>query len=581
MANQGKEVLAAYKEGDFLQVVYDKLLSASGESSDLAAELVRLHNDGDIDVIAGFRSLQNQPSSGFDFFLTRHIFEKALPHLAAPIEPVMDCVLHLVNEAGQDMAAGRLFAPFIDFCAAEPSRPKESLERIETSIDQLVDLLVPTIVAGARIDAELYLNEAIRLTGHENIEIRRRAIFSLGRIRIAQGSNLCELALTCIELSLSRETDDQLLGNLIGTAFSLYQCKESQLERIIDSIKLALSPGGDYGLHAASELFGFHFDELPEPLLDVLLDHLRRAKPQNKGTIDNIDYGLVKLLDREHPTKGIQFLESLLLANPNELSLDAFDSATRKLIDNPHDQLNRLLTRWFLRGDRVLCEGIHAIVNHAHDHSLLLSVDPSELDSSDPLRIIFLARKAIGYLFFMPVTAASIIISLIQQTTEHETIQKLSDLLFDPLLINYPGKVNEYLIEQKVRESEKVRSAAEAVLKASEDYFDMLKSTGVIQELHPSQAQRDVYRGHFSRLMSESMKEAEKESVFFSLISKSVLLYGRTSIGYVDGPDGESNRMEIPLSSHGTEMEFARREIIDHVGLDYMLRIFRAEQINA
>lgn len=96
MANQGNGLVAAYQEGKFLQVVYDKLLSARGDSGDLAAELVSLHNDGQIDVIAGFRALQNKPGSGLDFFLTRHIFEKALPHLNAPIQPVMDCVLHLV-----------------------------------------------------------------------------------------------------------------------------------------------------------------------------------------------------------------------------------------------------------------------------------------------------------------------------------------------------------------------------------------------------------------------------------------------------------------------------------------------------
>jgi len=580
MDNLRNDLIIAFQQGNFLQVVYDKSLSESGNRSALKEELVSMHNDKLIDVIACFRALENNPDTTYDFFLTRHILEKALPHINAPVKPVMDCVLHLVREAGQDMAAGTLFDPFIDFCAAEPSRPKESLRQIEASIDQLADLLTPTVVAGARIDVRYYLNEAIRLTAHENIEIRKRAIFSLGRIQYPQGTNLCESALACLELSGTKETDDHLLGNLIKSAFSLYKHDKSQIERTIDLINSALSQGGDYALHAASELFGFDFNELPEALLDALLNHLRRVRPQNKGTLDNIDYGLIKLINREDPTKGIEFLEAVLLANPNDVSMGIFDSVIRGLYKNKK-VFSKLLTKWFLRGDRILCEGIRAVVNKASDRNMLLQIDPSELVSMDLVHIVFLARKGIGYLFFNPVTAASVIISLMHHTNEDETLHQLGTLFFDPLLLNFPGKVKDYLIQQAESESGKAKTTIETALKTFDEYLDDLKSTGVIPELHPTQTQRDAHRRHFSRLMSESFKEAEKESVILSLVSKSVLLYGRKSINYVYGPDGKSNRMEIPLHSHGTEMEIPRFQNIDPFGLDYMLRIFRAEQIKA
>jgi hypothetical protein len=580
MNNLRNDLIVAFQEGNFLQVLYDKSLSERESGNDLTDELVSMHNDGMLDVIAGFRALRNKSDAGYDFFITRHILEKALPHINAPVQPVMDCVLHLVNQAGQDIAAGTLFDPFIDFCAAEPSRPKEALRQIEASIDQLADLLTPTVVAGARIDTKHYLNEAIRLTEYENIEIRKRAIFSLGRIQYPQDTNLCEPALACLELSSTKETDDHLLGNLIKSAFSLYKHDKSQVERIIDLINCALSQGGDYALHAASELFGFDFNELPEALLDALLNHLRRVSPQNKGTLDNIDYGLIKLINREDPAKGIEFLEAVLIANPDDVSMDIFDSVIRELYKN-NNVFNKLLTRWFLRGDRVLCEGIRAVVNKARDHNMLLEIDPSELASIDLVHIVFLARKTIGYLFFKPITAASVIISLMHHTNEEETLQQLGTLFFDPLLLNFPGKVKDYLIKQAESESGKAKTTIETALKIFDEYLDGLKSTGVIPELHPSQAQRDAHRRHFSWLMSESFKKAEKKSVILSLVSKSVLLYGRKSINYLYGPNGKSSRMEIPLHSHSTEMEFPRLENIDPFGLDYMLRIFRAEQIKA
>ncbi len=128
-------------------------------------------------------------------------------------------------------------------------------------------------------------------------------------------------------------------------------------------------------------------------------------------------------------------------------------------------------------------------------------------------------------------------------------------------------------------ESGKTKTTIETALKTFDEYLDDLKETGVIPELHPTQTQRDAHHRHFSRLMLESFKEAEKKSVLLPLVSKSVLLYGRKSINYVYGSDGKSNRMEIPLHSHGTEMEIPRFENIDPFGLEYMIRIFRAEQI--
>jgi len=258
--------------------------------------------------------------------------------------------------------------------------------------------------------------------------------------------------------------------------------------------------------------------------------------------------------------------------------METFDMVIRK-IHNNINVLNKLMTRWFLRGNRILCEGIRAIVNKNRHHCIKLEIDPSELISKDQLYIIFLARKAIGYLFLTPITVVSVIISLMHNTNEDGTIQKLSELLLDPLLINFPGKVKDYLMEKAESEAGKIKSTIETAIKAFDEYLRDLESTGVITELHPTQTQRNAYRRHFSQLMLESFKKAEEESVLLSIVSRSILLYGRKSIDYVYGPDGKPNRVEIPLHSHGTEMEFPRLEKIDCFGLNYMIQIWRAEQI--
>ena len=81
--------------------------------------------------------------------------------------------------------------------------------------------------------------------------------------------------------------------------------------------------------------------------------------------------------------------------------------------------------------------------------------------------------------------------------------------------------------------------------------------------------------------MAESLKAAEAQSVFLKMFSKSILLYGRKSISYVNGAEGKSQRMEIPLQCHGTEIEFPRMQYLDPFGMDYGLRILKCERLKS
>lgn len=574
------DLLRSYETGNFLETVYACSLADHSDRSALALELVALHNEGLIDVVGAFESLKNNSPSGPDFFLTRHVFEKALPDLDAPVPSVMRCVLGLYRGAGQDLAAGTIFKGFIDFCEKDPSRPREALAEIEASPDNFADLLTGTLIAGSRIDNPFYLAEAIRLCEDKNIELRRRAVFSLGKFNWPEGIAVSDSGLAALEHSATAETDDQVLAGIVKSAFALLQQHKAPEPRVVALISTALSKGDEYTLHVASEVFGFHTGELTATLLDLLFVHLLRVKSTNKGTLDNVDYGISNLLKNGDPEKAIQFLEDLLLTHPDELTMEVFNSAAREIL-SIKALISKLLTRWFLRGDRVLCDGVHTIIGAHHGKDLPLEIDPAELKPADFVHILFVARKAIGYLFVQPISAASVLISLMGNTTDDEVLKELGVLLFDPLLLNFTGKVREYVVQRSGLESVKVKATIDQALKAIDNYLEDLRSVGNLAALHPGEKQREAHHRHLSRLMAESWKVAQAQSVFLNLVSKSVLLYGRKSISYVCGSDGQSRRMEIPLQSHGTEMEFPRMHYLDPFGLDYMLRIFRNERFNA
>lgn len=570
-------LLTGARAGHLLQAVHASSNATRGECDELVHELAALHNEGLVDVVAAFEGLKSNAPGGPDFFLTRHVFEKVLPHLSAPVAPVMRCVLGLCREAGQDMAAGTIFNGYIGFCTRDVTRPREALKLIEADPDALADMLAATVAAGSQLDNLYYLAELVRLIRHPSLEVRRCAVFAVARIHWPKGAIVPDTAITALEETVATETDGRILGSATKSAFTLFEQDKTLEERVVALISAVLVKGDEYTLHAASELLWLSTKKLPPALLHLLLTHLKLVKPENIGTINNIDYGIAHLLKHDDPEQGLRFLEDLLVTHNGRLKFETLDSAIGE-IRGSSALISKVLTRWFLRGEPVLCEAVHEIVGTHYGDDLCVEIDTSELKPADHVHVIFIAHKAIGYFFMKPVTAASVVISLMRHAPDDETLDVLGELLFDPLLLNYPGGMRDYVDEQAGHESGKIKETIGKALASIEHYLEALRAVPILPALHVGQSQRESYRRHMSESMVESMKAAEKESIFSNLFARSTLLYGNKSINYFYAGDGEPRRMEMPLTSHGVSMEFPRMDAIDPYGLDYMLRVFRQER---
>jgi hypothetical protein len=62
--------------------------------------------------------------------------------------------------------------------------------------------------------------------------------------------------------------------------------------------------------------------------------------------------------------------------------------------------LNKLVPRWFMSGETILCKSINSIFKNINDDAVIIDVDFSEMITQDHLHVSFLARKTIGYLFY-------------------------------------------------------------------------------------------------------------------------------------------------------------------------------------
>jgi hypothetical protein len=572
-----KELLEAYSTDKFLEAIFRSSLAGGDQSEVVASELVVLHNEGQIDIVRAFENLKSNPAAGVDFFLTRNVFEKALPQIFAPTSSVMRCVLHLHREAGQDLAAGTVIGSYISFCERSQSRPYEALKQIEKEPDTFSVLLPATIAAGASFAPDHFVTEAIRLCESTNVELKRQSLFSLGTARWPEGVSIPETVYVALERAISANGDDQVLAGAITAAFSLFQQDQSQESRVVALIRRALAKGQQFAVHAASEIFGSRSEKLTPSLLDMLVPHLRNVSPENGGTVRNIDFGIRHLLKTGSAPRVISLFEDLLLANPEKLNIENFPTAVTTIRDD-NALLSKIGTRWLFNGGRGLCKAVQDIIEAPNKEISSLEADPTELPSGEPLSGLFVGRKAVGYLFFKPLCTASFLISLMHHTNDNGVLSELSSLLFDPVLLNFTGTVREYAMKTSQMESGDVKERIDKAIKSFDQYLANVVSVGELPALQPSEAQREAYHRHFSQQVSESFKAAQAKSVFLNLVSKSVVLHGTSSIQYVYGQDGSPKRMDMEFHRLGTEMEIPRLEQIDPFGLEYMLRIFRAEQ---
>lgn len=574
--NLREELHAAYETGRLLDVVYAKLRTAS-DAEVVASELVVLHNDGSIDVVAAFCALE--PSeTGPDFFMTRHVFEKSLPQLDAPVIRVLACVAHLYESAGQDMVAGSVVDSYEAFCEKVSGRPGEALAAIEADPAAFARLLPATLIAGSRVDGAAFRGHAIRLSDLGAPETRHQAIFAMGRIDWPPDETSTATAVDLLKRLAETDPDDNALAAVVSSAHSLFSKGLVAEQELVLVIGTALERGDAVTLHSAAGLLASNAADLTDQILDLLIKHLERVDPVNRGTVRVIDSGLWRLLGIGETSRAIRLLETLLLAHPKDLDMEVFGGVSAEIVRDPAF-MNRIATRWLLKGDLVLGDAVHEIVSSHVLGDLPLEVDPDELGEADDVHTIFLARKIVGFLFSLPVVAASMLVSLMRHVSEQQTREELGDLLRGTLLLSYTGKVRDFLLQRSDTESAEVGAVLKTALEQLEKYLEGLRSVGELPALHPSILQREAYRRHFEGELDKSWRAAKDKSPLLSLIGESVLLYGRASITYVRGPEGERQREESPLQAHETEMEMPRMEALDPVGLEMMLRIFRAESI--
>lgn len=557
--------MAAFNDGSLLEMLRDGRWASDG--ADVADQLAEMHNLGTIDLTALIKFESFDKLAGHEFFVVQSIFNRSIPKLEnISVRAMMELVAALVGKGGTDLAANQPNRAFLEWCSIDLARADFVISAARDG-DELAQSHL-TFALQAKKDIASARKMASEAVGN----VRLSALTALSRIpHITEEER--SATIDAIRPLLDGEPDDALSAHVLLAAVTPFeQAGEALPEVAREVVRQVTEQPGPICVHQAAQLLFNSKACLSTDLVNELLACTRGVNAENKGTIDLLDTVLGKLLKTEHDAAAIKFVKDVLSRSEGALSAERFDGFGRGLADNKAAQSNLVLD-WLLTGNQKLCLAVSVFLRRPGDAPVPLDLRFGSLSET---QTYFVCRKAVGYLFLQPVLAASVLVSALRVakgTLAHSIIH----LLFEPLLVNYGGQLRSYLEGIKTDDAAYVH-----VVKALErqaNYLASLEATGVIPELHPSEYRRQLERIRMVDVNREVNKKAQKASIFWDIVHRSVLLHGSGSVTLIEDTKGEKRPVAMQMQKHEVSTEWPRMETVDPVGLDLMLRTFRAEKM--
>ena len=556
------ELVGLFEHGEFAcQMAHRFGIDGRTDTRVVEERCIALHNAGTIDLLTLVEANALQDLPGTDFFMAAHFFCRLLPELDATADRMMRCVTELVTRGGQDGAANEPNAAFRKWCGNIPQRAKEIIAAAHKGNE----------LAGHHLSFALEaisdLIEARRMALEYEDDRRQAAIAALGRIEHSN-SESCAETIAVFNALLDGGISDAVRASVLHATMGIL-ARGSDISSVDANTlisRLVKNPG-KFTIHQCARALWAYREALTQDIVTFLLDALGHLESTNKGTVEELDLGLQVLLELGYDDEAVSFATKLLSRPDDDLEL-------RTLLSGSPDLLSRAVIRWLELGAPRLCGGLANAIQGKGLDGAPLNLKAADLAIS-PAAQLFICRKAIGWFFFKPTTAASVLVSVLR-ICDVRTAEEVQKLLVDPLLQNY-GSVREYL--EGLAPDDAANKAITWALAQNEAYFDAQRSIPLIVELQPSEHHRRIEHLRISDQMRDAHKQAESSSVFLSLVSRSVLLYGNRSLSFIDDGHDKLRPMEVDLHSHGISYEMPRMEVVDPVGLDYILRVFRKERM--
>jgi len=569
------KIIGAAKSGEFLPVCSSL---RTGESQELKKILIKLHNEGAVNVVEEFARLESGGTPTSEFFTLRFLFEEILPDLVAEVKTVCMCVKDLVDRAGQDMAAGQIWNSYQEFLVKDANRVEEGLRLINEEGAPPVSL-PSVLLAGLKVDYPAYLDKSLDIildTSEPDI-VRGNAVSIFSNIGYFQQDPLCANRILCaLEDLCKRKQSEVILGQIPCSAVACAvknPLLEGRVQKLINIVATTNLPAVLYGMSRSYVLFSGH---ISISISKCLLDGLAQTLPEHKGILRNIDYLLTRLLGAKHGDEVLDFIFDYLVRNDGMVCITEFSSFIEALAKNGEGVLDQFVTRCFLSRDSSHHDAIAHFVEHFHGRpSFDVKMDTAQLFEPINIVALFLARKAIGYLYLMPETCVAYVVSTLDAMEPAER-KELLQIFINPFALSYLECVKKFAVRSDIQLSKTEKDFLKKTVSITNKFFKDVKQIGEVKELLPTVKNREIYNRQFRRKMEQAFREAKKNSLVDAICTSVNLLHGHGWVRYDENAD---NRSVNFMQSMSTACSIPALWSADPHGFDYVLRICRVERI--
>ena len=509
-------------------------------------------------------------SSGQGFFSATLLLGKLIPLLNVGHRDMMQFVATLVRLGGEDLAAKQPNVAFREWCGGDPARVQAVIEDARIGDKLAIDHLCFALEAGAKSA------EALMFLGQDSTpKAQMAAIVAFSRMTL---NKKCAVTIihSLAEVAVAT-TDNELRHSAMVSSFSILEktsnLPRNEARRILDVV---LEDDSAETLHALSALIRWHGESLTESELRLILSALQSVAPESIGTLEQIDHAIPGLINKGHFDLLSTFVAKLIQGSQGQIRLDALPSFWREFVSSDSCHLSKLVVTWLLEGDLYPCLCLQQQFAIA-DSQKPLNIEPEDIPIT-PEDQAFVCRKAVGFLFAVPVTAASILVAILRHGDE-DIVEDVLALLYGPLLTSFNGELCCYLEEivKSPPTSNKVARISEVLAQKQKD-LDNFATIETLVELHPSESHRHIEHIRQSQQMAQAMEESFEKSVFHNIMPVQYLLYGTKSSVYVTDSDGETRKVDAEMGLHSVSVEYPKLDIFDPEGLQMLLILFRCEQ---
>ena len=430
--------------------------------------------------------------------------------------------------------------------------------------DAPASLRIATLQAGLRVDRAKYLAlVATMLVTGDAVEANA-AGFVLGTVSIA-GDAERSIVSDAISAALSAD-DPERRASAFEAALTI-GLREGGDPAGAEAALDAVADQADARLRriAATRMF-LTRNAIPEGLRRRLLALLGGVERGEADTVESINMAIAQRLGGVEGQPYRDLLNHILASGIADI--EAMDDSAHQILRANDGSLEAIVEDWIADGSDRLIDAVRDIISiPASRKEMTLDLDFSRFNLSAE-RTLASARKVVSSLMIQPVTATSIILSLMR-TGQTDAGEGLEALLFNPVLISYWEGPKEYLESASPSQPPIVQERISRLLSSLADYEGAVRSAGIIPELGPTARQsflRQLYRAEAQRKVREDMP---KRSGFIDFTPITRVLHGDSVVSEVFTGDGPPQREEFRMGTVSHSIPLARLDAIDPVGFWY------------